>query len=277
MQRTPLSVEELVEAAFIKAGLDDRSREIVEKRFGLVSDKSATLQELGNQYGVTRERIRQVESQAMTDMTEAATKIAEIDTLVKFVVDYLSATGGIRKDDLLKSDLYNLLRPDSQESVFDNKLKFLLQLRNSPYFQKENNDYYDFWYSKEDTLNILNSIHADLLSQLKKTEHFLEILQSIIAPQDITESVALNYVSVSKSFGVGPYGDLGLSEWDEIDPKTVRAKIYLILKKSEKPLHFTEIASIIHSHAPTVHNELIKDRDKFVLVSRGTYGLKQWS
>lgn len=277
MREIPLSIEELVEAAFSKAELDDRSRKIVEKRFGLVSDKPATLQELGDQYGVTRERVRQVESQAMADVKEAAAKIAETDKLIDFVVDYLSETGSIRKDNLLMTDLFRLLKPESEKPVFDNKLRFLLQLGDNPHFKKENDNYYDFWYSKEESLNVLELLHAGLLNQLKKTEDFLDILRSIIAPHNITEPMALHYISISKKIDVGPYGDLGLREWDEINPKTVRAKIYLALKKSGQPLHFTEIASMIKSHAPTVHNELIKDRNKFILVSRGTYGLKQWS
>jgi len=277
MKQNPLSIEELVEAVIGKTELDDRSRKIVEKRFGLATDKPATLQELGNTYGVTRERVRQVEAEALIDLKRAAAKIAETDKLIEFIVDYLAGTGGVRGDDFLMKDIYNLSRPESEEAVFKNKLRFLLQLKDAPHFQKENEDYYDFWYSQEDALATLESVHSSLLRQLKKTEEFLDILRSIIVPQHITEPVALNYISVSKKIGVGPYGDLGLRDWDEINPRTVRAKIYLALKKSGRPLHFTEIASMIESHAPTVHNELIKDRDKFVLVSRGTYGLKQWS
>ncbi|MCL4406410.1 MAG: hypothetical protein M1586_00315 [Patescibacteria group bacterium] len=277
MREIPQSIEELVEAAFAKAELDDRSRKIVEKRFGLVSDEPATLQELGDAYGVTRERIRQVESQAVADIKEAVAKIAETDALIGFVIDHLAGTGGVRRDNLLMDDLYNLSRTESGEEVFKNKLRFLLQLKDAPRFYKEDDNYYDFWYLQDDTLNVLDSIHSSLLKQLKKTEEFLDILRSIVAPQNMTETVALHYVSISKKIDVGPYGDLGLRDWDEIRPKTVRAKIYLALKKSGKPLHFTEIAAMIKSHAPTVHNELIKDRDKFTLVSRGTYGLKQWS
>lgn len=277
MREIPLNIEELVESAFSKADLDDRSRKIIEKRFGLVSGKSETLQELGDCYGVTRERVRQVESQAMTDIREAAAKIAETKDLIDFVVDYLGATGGVRKADLLMADLYRLLDPESPEDIFSNQLKFILQLGGNPHFHRENEDYYDFWYGKEEALNLLRLIHFELLQQLKKTEEFLDILRLVIAPKNITEPMAMHYISISKKIDIGPYGDFGLKEWDEINPKTVRAKIYLALKKTGQPLHFTEIASMVKSHAPTVHNELIKDRDKFVLVSRGTYGLKQWS
>ncbi len=44
--------------------LDERSRDIVKRRW-LNEDKKATLHELANEYGVSAERIRQIESQAM--------------------------------------------------------------------------------------------------------------------------------------------------------------------------------------------------------------------
>lgn len=79
------------------------------------------------------------------------------------------------------------------------------------------------------------------------------------------------------------YGEWGMSHWGEVKPKTVNDKIYLVLKHSGQPLHFTEIAQRINevrfdkktANAATVHNELILD-DRYVLVSRGTYGLKEW-
>jgi len=49
------------------AKLDDRSRRIIEARW-LREDDSATLQELADDYGVSAERIRQIESKAMKSM-----------------------------------------------------------------------------------------------------------------------------------------------------------------------------------------------------------------
>ncbi len=49
------------------AKLDDRSRRIIEARW-LREEDSATLQELANEYGVSAERIRQIESKALKTM-----------------------------------------------------------------------------------------------------------------------------------------------------------------------------------------------------------------
>jgi RNA polymerase primary sigma factor len=45
--------------------LNQRERKILEMRFGLVDGYGRTLEELGNVYGVTRERIRQLEARAL--------------------------------------------------------------------------------------------------------------------------------------------------------------------------------------------------------------------
>ena len=45
--------------------LDTRERYIIEKRFALTDQKAETLEVIGEKFGVTRERIRQVETQAM--------------------------------------------------------------------------------------------------------------------------------------------------------------------------------------------------------------------
>src|SRR5204863_4105634 len=46
-------------------GLSERERKILELRYGLADGYSRTLEEVGKQYNVTRERIRQIEAKAL--------------------------------------------------------------------------------------------------------------------------------------------------------------------------------------------------------------------
>jgi RNA polymerase primary sigma factor len=48
--------------------LDDRERDVVRMRFGLDNGKQATLEEVGRIFGVTRERVRQIESRTMAKL-----------------------------------------------------------------------------------------------------------------------------------------------------------------------------------------------------------------
>ena len=45
--------------------LSDRERRVLELRFGLIDGRSRTLEEVGRDFGVTRERIRQIEAKAL--------------------------------------------------------------------------------------------------------------------------------------------------------------------------------------------------------------------
>jgi len=52
--------------------LDPRMRQVVERRFGLDGEKPQTLEELGVELGVTRERVRQLELRALRALRESA-------------------------------------------------------------------------------------------------------------------------------------------------------------------------------------------------------------
>ena len=50
--------------------LSDRERDILKMRFGLEDGVTHTLEEVGKVFGVTRERIRQIESKALEKIRE---------------------------------------------------------------------------------------------------------------------------------------------------------------------------------------------------------------
>ena len=54
--------------------LDDRERKIIFRRFGLDGGKPKTLEEVGKKFGVTRERIRQLQNLALAKMRQALSK-----------------------------------------------------------------------------------------------------------------------------------------------------------------------------------------------------------
>ena len=56
-------------------GLKDRERYIIEHRFGLNNKDIKTLEKIGEDFGVTRERIRQVEFEAMKKLRFQISKV----------------------------------------------------------------------------------------------------------------------------------------------------------------------------------------------------------
>jgi RNA polymerase primary sigma factor len=54
------------------AQLSERMRHVLELRFGLTGAAPKTLEEVGSELGVTRERVRQLESRALRELQAAA-------------------------------------------------------------------------------------------------------------------------------------------------------------------------------------------------------------
>lgn len=52
--------------------LPERERQVVRYRFGLETGERTSLERIGEIFGVTRERIRQIESRAMTKLRASA-------------------------------------------------------------------------------------------------------------------------------------------------------------------------------------------------------------
>jgi RNA polymerase primary sigma factor len=66
--------------------LSDRERQVLEQRFGLVDGYSRTLEEVGKQFQVTRERIRQIEAKALRKMRHP--------TRIRHLEGFLEVTSG---------------------------------------------------------------------------------------------------------------------------------------------------------------------------------------
>ena len=70
-------LEEKTNVALIRelvATLDGREKEILRQRFGLDGDNEKTLEEVGGQFGVTRERIRQIQEIALKKLRKLIEK-----------------------------------------------------------------------------------------------------------------------------------------------------------------------------------------------------------
>lgn len=261
-----ISIKQLV--SDLLKNLPPRQRNILELRYGLRSPQTYTLAEIGEKYGVTRERIRQLETLALKQVIENS-KNTDYSKFINLVVDHLKKLGGVQREDYLIEVLLEKAGEEDRGLVARNMIKFLLDASDQVFHHSENDDFYAFWHlgdsHKEKVKKEINNLY-------KKLAEKQEVLMGI--PSD------LHFVSIAKSFAVSPFGEFGLAKWEHIQPKTARAWAYLVLKKEKRPLHFSELAKLITSlrgkktNPQTVHNELIKD-SRFVLVGKGIYALKE--
>ena len=102
-----------------------------------------------------------------------------------------------------------------------------------------------------------------------------------IIEEKIRENTIASLIEVSKLFKPNALGEWGRVSSSFISPRGMRDYAFLVMRRHGSPMHFSETAKAIkdsfgkHAHTQTVHNELIKD-DRFVLVGRGLYALKEW-
>jgi hypothetical protein len=274
----------IINTAF--TNLNQRQKDVLTARFGLEKKegKGETLAAIGERMDVTRERIRQIENAAIVLARENLLKNPEINASLAKIGDYIGTTGGVAKKDGVVQYAAAFMN-----GVTGNQVDFLSEASGIFNLYPEDKDYHSFYYlGKKDmktALAFIDSWTNYLKSRKDKvfSSSYEATLASFLKTKPSFSSTAENYIAISKQIKKNPYGDIGLSEWPEINPGTVRDKIYLVMKKKKEPLHFETIAEHINkinfdghvALTPTVHNELIKD-SRFALVGRGMYGLREY-
>ncbi|MBL7156119.1 MAG: hypothetical protein ISS87_00760 [Candidatus Pacebacteria bacterium] len=253
--------------------LPERAKTIVIRRFGLDNSAKQTLQVVGKDLGITRERVRQIQRSAFVKMKDRAKRHNDI---FDFFSNQLKTSGNLRREDIL----LKILSPELSK----NQIFLLLCLSNDLSRHLETKDFYTLWVIDKNSLELAKKINQQILNQLNKSYKSLEINELELLTKT-PSYILFSFLEVSKQICKGPQGFWGLKHWPEINPKGTRDKAYIIFKQTKTPLHFAKVADLINqsrvfdskkkAHPQTVHNELIKDH-RFVLVGRGLYALKEW-
>lgn len=260
-----------------------RMRDVLEKRFGLKGGKKKTLEAVGREYRITRERVRQIETDALKQLAKPE-NYHEVEPIFQTLEGQFGNHGGVMAEHYLLGML-----PSSKQA---SHVAFLLQVGKQFTELAENVHYHRRWTTNKNTALSAEKILERTKNELAEKGQTVSIqeLHSMLSrgfesslgylPE---EQVRHAYLATSKLILQNPYGEYGLIDWPTISPRGVKDKAYLVLTRSKKPLHFRDVASEINkagwikkkAHPQTVHNELIKD-NRFVLVGRGLYGLKEW-
>lgn len=263
--------------------LTDRQKAVIVRRFGLEGKEPQTLATIGESFGITRERVRQIEAGSITSLRSDFSDDKNLTTFVVSLVKLLQSLGGvIRSEDFVK------VCNETQGALSAPHLIFLARVSGQFHFSSENDEYHAFFYLDEKTLKRAAQTVSKLVKFMKAKQSQVaagrsrDVLELFVQNEDLESDFVERCVAISKLFHVNAFGDFGLAEWPEIRPQTIRDRIYLILKKQQKPMHFREIAQAINGAGlsrkvalvPTVHNELIKDQ-RFILVGRGMYALEE--
>ncbi len=290
MSKIPSSLkyEQLVFQA-VKNVANQRTREIINLRFGLKDGQRQTLEAIGQKYGITRERVRQVEEAAFSDFKKPVL-MNLFRPAFRLIDNFLNQEGGLVKEERLLASLTNKEHPHPVRG----NLFFILAL-GQPYQRfVESDKFYSLWTNSPDVFNKANSLITDLVKKLKEKEEpvSLDYVLTYLKKTGVLlpKKALVSYLDATKQIDRDNFGNFGLSKWPQVNPRGVKDKAYIIFKEQNNPLHFREVADLINksnlsvnlarlstrqARPQTVHNELIKD-NRFVLVGRGTYALKEW-
>lgn len=245
--------------------LPQRQRDVLSRRFGLKGEKE-TLESIGRAYNITRERVRQIERDGLKGVYKKIENPV-CQKVFNSLVEKLKKNSNLKKEDELLEELGG--------TKFKNHIYFLLTLAKPFKRFNETEDFYAFWTIDKNAFNAAQARINAFIGELKKKQK----------PLSLPANTPLSYIEISKNILKGPEGLYGLRDWPIIRPRGIKDKAYIVLKKEEKPLHFTRVASLVNNSPllnsskdavlQTVHNELIKD-PRFVLIGRGLYALQEW-
>ena len=262
--------------------LNPRAKEVLTGRFGLGIDPSRkTLESIGRKYGITRERVRQIENFAIKAIKKSDKYKLAISNFEEIKSLMMKQGGIVHEEEFLLSI--------SKDKGVQNHVHFYMVLHDDFKSTKENEHFNKHWSVEPKVTEVVHSALMNLHSTISDEEMVAEsilldrFLKQMEELHEVYKSKEMlnKYLSLSKILGKNQMGEWGKRTSPNIKTRGVKDYAYLVVRKANKPMHFREVSRAIleefkkKAHVATCHNELIRD-PRFVLVGRGIYGLREW-
>jgi len=272
----------------IERAKDSRSIDILKRRYGLGTGEKETLEEIGRSYGVTRERIRQIQKRAIKKIQHPSTK-GRLQTIG--LVEEMMYKNGIVLSDY---EADSLVPKYFDNSNYDGS-SFLDLLSNIGWVQKNRIGDINLYapkniLSKTNISKLTNEIY-DFIKNGKKLlpieviityfkEKYHDVVNDVNLSQLVLRLCRLDpRIEEKLPNKLGLYSSHpGVRDW--------RNHMVDILSNESTPLHFTEICEKINTllglmddkrlDVRRVHSILIENVEFSHTGVRGTYGLTKW-
>ncbi|NTU46328.1 hypothetical protein HGA88_01760 [Candidatus Roizmanbacteria bacterium] len=271
---------------------DDRARKIISTRYGLLNGERQTLEEIGESYGLTRERIRQIQNKALGRMNHPANSLKK--QLIEIIEKLL-----YKNDGLISSEEADIVVPQVLGHIDQDGSSILDLLSDLGWIQN---------YEIGDILIYSPLIDGVLLSKL--SEEIYSVIQTEdlgISIQSISNEVRLLSRITDKRFNKNKF----IQKYCKADPRIDKidmpsgdseiifrhyshghfskkawiALIKKVLEDEQMPLHFTEIVNKVNELISKSERQLDVRRGHSILIEDktfahsgvlGTYGLTSW-
>jgi hypothetical protein len=224
-------------AAELLGILDERSRRIITRRFGLDGRDGKTLHAIGAEEGVTRERIRQIEQSALK-MFRAARTSDEADSsragkkTSDALQELLESLGGVAREPVLWAVL-RLQDPKDRAAILF-LLESLPDVKEVP-----ESDLLFRHFRREGSANsdaVLTHAKALLVSasRLLDDGKFFAGVSARVG-MSLSDPALRSVLSLSREIVQTPFGEWGLRGWAEATPRGDGDKANIVLKRAKRP------------------------------------------
>jgi DNA-directed RNA polymerase delta subunit len=281
---TTLDLNEVIDDMFMV--LTDKEKEVIIRRFSLNSGPKETLEKIGKSFSVTRERVRQIENAALNKLRRTVDN-TKLKAIIRMAKEILAEEGSVMLEKTLISKI--LLTINHVETPVDgNAIRLALNIDEDILRIKYTNNYFPAWRLddvKEKDIHIISNLAQKILNKKKEIMNEADLVKEV--QNDLTKHYSGKFIAacftIDKQLKAVEGHRWGLITWRHINPKSIRDKAYIILKSTDKPMHFVDIANSIINFGfdkktvttQAVNNELIRG-EQFVLVGRGLYALREW-
>jgi len=154
------------EVTVLLSVLPARQKDVISKRFGLKDGKRKTLEEIGDEYSITRERVRQIENDAKETLSESD-HIKALDPFYTSLEGHFTSFGGVRPEHILfEKDTREIFLPTLRADVAQAHLTFLLSLHDLFERHSESNDFHAVWALKHTPPHAVKKSLTQLVERL---------------------------------------------------------------------------------------------------------------
>jgi hypothetical protein len=228
------------------SALNPRMKDIVSNRYGLENEKRMTLEAIGKNYDITRERVRQIENFALATIKKSP-EYRENLFVFDELKDIVKKLGSVVREETLMNHI-------SKDKVVQNHINLYLVIGGHFTKIKESDDFHPHW-SVDDSLSgyikdSLNKLHnevtdEELLVEGEILEKFVSYLDQVVDEYKNNKDTIHKYLSISKLIDKNDLGEWGKVTSPHIKARGVKDYAYLVVRKNGKPMHFKDVANEI--------------------------------
>lgn len=264
--------------------LSPKEKHIIENRYSLNNRPHATLEKIGQEFNVTRERIRQIEKNALKKLSRNVTN-TRLHAFNQYANIIIQKYEGVILEDKIISEILNMITDPKTVDAY--ALKLALELDANLEHVPNTINFYPYFKLKTIERREINNICEQTIAYLNGKNDIENIDQILTALENKTgkkfnRQFVMSCLELDRRIKIVKKG-IGLSSWRHINPRTLRDKIFYVLNEVQKPIHYVELSNKIAGanfdkktiNVQAVHNELIRD-NAFVLIGRGIYALRKW-